>query len=284
MCSTPQQGTGADNLCRQSFVLAFFPSAGTSPRPPRRCHLWRGPRGGRAGSGAERRPPLGDGSARRARSCARARPSERGWAASHSAASRASGGQKGAGKRDLRKARAGAVGGERFLIFPEIKQKTELLMSVNSEKSSSPERYGRIPVRMNAGLLPLASAGLLALSACCMLDLHRAHPACPSGRALRGSGGSGRGAVPRSPALCPGARRAAACGSRRAALRCRPGWAAGCGARACQQRQRSEPAALLPLHMADGTRRSLSCPAMWQRECPLESSSGIANPPISHIL
>ncbi|XP_064512835.1 SRSF protein kinase 2 isoform X4 [Pseudopipra pipra] len=38
------------------------------------------------------------------------------------------------------KARAGGAGGERFLIFPEIKQKTELLMSVNSEKSSSPER------------------------------------------------------------------------------------------------------------------------------------------------
>lgn len=31
-----------------------------------------------------------------------------------------------------------------FLIFPEIKQKIELLMSVNSEKSSSSERYGCI--------------------------------------------------------------------------------------------------------------------------------------------
>ncbi|XP_068045765.1 SRSF protein kinase 2 isoform X5 [Anomalospiza imberbis] len=122
------------------FCFGAFPLGGPSPRPPRRRRRWRGPRDAPAGSGAERRPPLGDGSARRARSCARARPSERGWAASHSAASRASGGQKGAGKRDLRKARAGGVGGERFLIFPEIKQKTELLMSVNSEKSSSPER------------------------------------------------------------------------------------------------------------------------------------------------
>ncbi|XP_071280046.1 SRSF protein kinase 2 isoform X1 [Agelaius tricolor] len=122
------------------FCFGVFPLGGHPPRPPRRRQRWRGPRAAPAGSGAERRPPLGDGSARRARSCARARPSERGWAASHSAASRASGGQKGAGKRDLRKARAGGVGGERFLIFPEIKQKTELLMSVNSEKSSSPER------------------------------------------------------------------------------------------------------------------------------------------------
>lgn len=141
------------------FCFGVFPLGGHPPRPPRRRQRWRGPRAAPAGSGAERRPPLGDGSARRARSCARARPSERGWAASHSAASRASGGQKGAGKRDLRKARAGGVGGERFLIFPEIKQKTELLMSVNSEKSSSPERYGRIPVRMNAGLLPLPPRG-----------------------------------------------------------------------------------------------------------------------------
>uniref|UniRef100_H0YXL8 non-specific serine/threonine protein kinase n=1 Tax=Taeniopygia guttata TaxID=59729 RepID=H0YXL8_TAEGU len=122
------------------FRFGVFPLAGHPPHPPCRRQRRRGPRGASAGSGAERRPPLGDGSARRARSCARARPSERGWAASHSAASRASGGQKGAGKRDLRKARAGGVGGESFLIFPEIKQKTELLMSVNSEKSSSPER------------------------------------------------------------------------------------------------------------------------------------------------
>ncbi|XP_074394955.1 SRSF protein kinase 2 isoform X4 [Zonotrichia albicollis] len=122
------------------FCFGVFPLGGYPPRSPRRRQRWRGPRAAPAGSGAERRPPPGDGSARRARSCARARPSERGWAASHSAASRASGGQKGAGKRDLRKARAGGVGGERFLIFPEIKQKTELLMSVNSEKSSSPER------------------------------------------------------------------------------------------------------------------------------------------------
>ncbi|XP_038011259.1 SRSF protein kinase 2 isoform X4 [Motacilla alba alba] len=123
-------------------ILCFgvYPLGGHPSHPPRRRRRWRGPRAAPAGSGAERRPPLGDGSARRARSCARARPSERGWAASQSAASRASGGQKGAGKRDLRKARAGGVGGERFLIFPEIKQKTELLMSVNSEKSSSPER------------------------------------------------------------------------------------------------------------------------------------------------
>ncbi|XP_045144881.1 SRSF protein kinase 2 [Echinops telfairi] len=38
------------------------------------------------------------------------------------------------------KARAGNRGCEYFLIFPEIKQKIELLMSVNSEKSSSSER------------------------------------------------------------------------------------------------------------------------------------------------
>lgn len=186
-----------------------FPLGGHPPRPPRRRQRWRGPRRAPAGSGAERRPPLGDGSARRARSCARARPSERGWAASHSAASRASGGQKGAGKRDLRKARAGGVGGERFLIFPEIKQKTELLMSVNSEKSSSPERYGRIPVRMNAGLLPLPPRGCWHCPRAACWISHRAHPACPPGRAL-----CVLAAVPGA-RPCPGARRAAACGSRR---------------------------------------------------------------------
>lgn len=159
------------------FCFGVFPLAGHPPRPPCRRQRRRGPRGASAGSGAERRPPLGDGSARRARSCARARPSERGWAASHSAASRASGGQKGAGKRDLRKARAGGVGGERFLIFPEIKQKTELLMSVNSEKSSSPERYGRIPVRMNAGLLPLPPRGCRHCPPAACWISHRAHPA-----------------------------------------------------------------------------------------------------------
>ncbi|XP_075766607.1 SRSF protein kinase 2 isoform X3 [Pelodiscus sinensis] len=40
----------------------------------------------------------------------------------------------------LWKTRAGNLGCEYFLIFPEIKQKIELLMSVNSEKSSSSER------------------------------------------------------------------------------------------------------------------------------------------------
>ncbi|XP_075767457.1 SRSF protein kinase 2 isoform X14 [Pelodiscus sinensis] len=39
----------------------------------------------------------------------------------------------------LWKTRAGNLGCEYFLIFPEIKQKIELLMSVNSEKSSSSE-------------------------------------------------------------------------------------------------------------------------------------------------
>lgn len=221
----------------------FSPWQAPPASPPRRRQRWRGPRGSRAGSGAERRPPLGDGSARRARSCARARPSERGWAASHSAASRASGGQKGAGKRDLRKARAGGVGGERFLIFPEIKQKTELLMSVNSEKSSSPERYGRIPVRMNAGLLPLPPRGCWHCPRAACWISHRAHPACPSGRALCVfAEGGGCQPVPRSPAGC--------------SMRIAAGRAGLAGAdpapvtRAASRRPRRSAAlpALLPLH------------------------------------
>lgn len=79
----------------------------------------------------------------------------------------------------LRRARAGGVGCEYLLIFPEVKQKIELLMSVNSEKSSSSERYGCISCmprspcgtarqRRRAGLVPSASSTLLALFTYCM--------------------------------------------------------------------------------------------------------------------